>query len=542
MAQLITPVDLKHLLDTQATCACIDVREAGEYNSTHIPGASLVPRRELEFRMRRLVPYRGTLVVVCDDDGRRAPLAAATLERMGYSYVQVLDGGINRWATVGYSTEWGVNVPSKDFGEKMEVVHHVPTIYPEELYARQQHGENIIILDSRTPEEHRRATIPGSRSAPGGELALRISELVPDPDAEVVVHCAGRTRSIIGARLLQRMGFRKVYDLRNGTMGWGMAGLELEHGSQRLELPDPSPAGLAAAEAFAARVAAEDGVHSLTIAALREMMARAERENVYLIDVRTVQEYAQGHIPGFQWSPGGQAVQRSDDLVGVRNGHVVFACDGRVRATVTASWYRQMGFPNVYAVDGGTNAWVAAGLALAKGQAPSESGGYDEGLQEELPFGYEQARARVDGLSATALQARLQSAQPPVVLYVDTSREFSNGHVPGAQWVPRGWLELRIGEVVPNKATPLVVTCANGRQSVLTGATLKELGYQQVAILSAGMPAWRQAGLPLEKGLSGLMSPPADVLAMGTDRNWADAMHYLRWEEELGKKYATQHA
>ncbi len=518
MAQPITPADLKHMLHTHATCACIDVREPGEYNSTHIPDTSLVPRRELEFRMRRLVPYQGTLVVVCDDDGRRATLAAATLERMGYSHVKVLDGGISRWTTVGYATEWGVNVPSKDFGEKMEVVHHVPTMRPEELYARQQRGEKIILLDSRTPEEHRRATIPGSRSAPGGELALRIFEMVPDPDAEVVVHCAGRTRSIIGARLLQRMGFRQVYDLRNGTMGWGMAGLELEHGSQRLELPDPSPAGLAAAEAFAARVATEDGVRSLTMPALRELMARAERENVYLIDVRTVQEYAQGHIPGFQWSPGGQAVQRSDDLVGVRNGHVVFACDGRVRATVTASWYRQMGFPNVYVVDGGTNAWVAADLALAKSQAPSESGGYDEGLQEELPFGYEPARARVEGLSAAALQARLQSAQPPVVLYV-----------------------VRIGEAVPNKATPLVVTCANGRHSVLAGATLKDLGYQQVAVLTDGMKAWQQAGLPLEKGLSGVMSPPADVLAMGTDRNWADAMHYLRWEEELGKKYETHH-
>jgi rhodanese-related sulfurtransferase len=542
MAQPMSPADFKHLLDTQATCACIDVREPGEYNSTHIPGTSLVPRRELEFRMRRLVPYQGTPVVVCDDDGQRATLAAATLERMGYSHVRVLDGGINRWTTMGYATEWGVNVPSKDFGEKMEVVHHVPTMHPEELHARQQRGENILLLDSRTPEEHRRATIPGSRSAPGGELALRVFEMVPDPDTEVVVHCAGRTRSIIGARLLQRMGFRKVYDLRNGTMGWGMAGLELEHGSRRLELPESSPAGLAAAEAFAARVAAEDGVRLLTIPALRELMARAERENVYLIDVRTVQEYAQGHIPGFQWSPGGQAVQRSDDLVGVRNGHVVFTCDGRVRATVTASWYRQMGFPNVYAVDGGTNAWVAAGLALAKSQAPSESGGYDEGLQEKLPFGYEQARARVEGLSAAALQTRLQSAQPPVVLYVDTSREFSNGHVPGAQWVPRGWLELRIGAVVPNKATPLVVTCASGWHSVLAGAMLQELGYQHVAALSGGMPAWRQAGLPLEKGLSGVMSPPNDVLAMGTDRNWADAMHYLRWEEELGKKYAAQHA
>ena len=96
MAQPIIPADLKRLLDTQATCACIDVREAGEYNSTHIPGVSLVPRRELEFRMRRLVPYQGTPVIVCDDDARRATLAAATLERMGYSQVKVLDGGINR--------------------------------------------------------------------------------------------------------------------------------------------------------------------------------------------------------------------------------------------------------------------------------------------------------------------------------------------------------------------------------------------------------------------------------------------------------------
>jgi 3-mercaptopyruvate sulfurtransferase SseA len=103
-------------------------------------------------------------------------------------------------------------------------------------------------------------------------------------------------------------------------------------------------------------------------------------------------------------------------------------------------------------------------------------------------------------------------------------------------------LELRLSEAAPNKVTSLVVTCANGQHSVLAGATLQDLGYQQVAVLSDGMQAWRQAGLPLEKGLSGVMSPPNDVLTIGTDRNWADAMHYLRWEEELGKKYGTHHA
>ena len=62
--------------------------------------------------------------------------------------------------------------------------------------------------------------------------------------------------------------------------------------------------------------------------------------------------------------PGGQAVQRADDTVAVRNAAVVFCCDGTTRASVTASWYRQMGFPEVFAVDGGTTAWTKAGLGL----------------------------------------------------------------------------------------------------------------------------------------------------------------------------------
>ena len=537
MTTKTTAKALASLLDTQATCAVIDVRDPGEYNDAHIPGSSLVPRRQLEFRMPRLVPWAGTQVIVCDDDGRRAALAAATLESIGFTQVSVLEGGINRWTTEGFPTEWGVNVPSKDFGEKIQVVHRVAEMHPEELHARQQRGEKIVLLDSRTPEEHRRATIPGGRSAPNGEVALHIADLAPDPETTVVVHCAGRTRSIVGARLLQRMGYSKVFDLRNGTMGWMMAGLELETGSTRLDLPAPSPESLAKAETFAFRIAAEDGVRSLTISALRELMARADRENVYLIDVRTSDEYSVGHIPGSQWFPGGQAVQRADDLVAVKNGQVVFACDGRVRATVAASWYRQMGFPNVHVVEGGTKAWVAAGQALERSAATSGPRGYDEGIGDERPAGYDAAKAQVEMLDAAGLEARRTGPQAPLVLFVGTSREFVAGHVPGARWAPRGWLELSIGDLAPSKDTALVVTCGNGLNSILAAATLRALGYGRVAVLADGMQAWLRAGLPVERGLSGVMNPPKDVLTMGTDRTWAEAIQYLRWEEDLGKKY-----
>src|SRR5262245_22836971 len=353
MAGTISPQALKGLRDGTTAFAFIDVREAGEYNSSHIPGASPVPRRQLEYVMPQAVPFSGTPIVVTDDDGRRAKLAAATLEGMGYTKVSVLEGGTNRWVSDGLATEWGTNVPSKDFGEKVEVVHHVPEVEARDLAERMDRGEKFLILDSRTPEEFRRFCIPGGRSVPGGELALRITDLVRDiaPGTTVIVNCAGRTRSIIGARVLQRMGVPNVWGLKNGTAGWLLAGRQLETGADRVALPAPSPEGVAAAEAFAARLAVEDAVEYVDVARVKQLMDRRATESVYLVDVRTAEEYVAGHIPGFRWFPGGQAVQRSDDLAVVKHSPIAFCCDGKARATVIASWYRQMGLEHVYVVD-----------------------------------------------------------------------------------------------------------------------------------------------------------------------------------------------
>ena len=528
MSQQISAEALSELMGGNESFALIDVREAGEYNSTHIPGSSLIPRRELEFRIAASAPHRGAHVVLCDDDGRRAALAAGTLESLGYTHVSVLDRGINRWASLDLPTEWGVNVPSKDFGEKMEVVHHVPEIDAAELHDRIERGDKLVILDTRTPEEYRRFCIPGGRSVPGGELALRITDITADldPDTTVIVNCAGRTRSIIGTRVLQRMGRENVFGLKDGTSGWVLAGYELESGADRVDLPQPSAEGLAEAEAYAERLAEEDGVRYLDIPGLQEMMERSKSETVYLVDVRTTAEYTEGHIPGFRWFPGGQAVQRSDEVAVVRNTPIIFACDDKVRATLTASWYRQLGHEEVYAVAGGVGAWAAAGLDVETG-APSEP-----------VLGMDEAKGQAQEVSAQELEQARASSANSAVIFVDTSADFAMGHVPGARWVSRGWLELQIGGLVPDKSTPVTVTCRDGQNSVYAAATLKSLGYGDVTVLSGGMNAWRGAGLGVETGLTGVMSAPTDMVPSGPDRNYADMMNYLRWETALGEKYA----
>src|SRR5262249_42491018 len=161
----------------------------------------------------------------------------------------------------------------------------------------------------------------------------------------------------------------------------------------------------------------------------------------------------------------------------VKNATFVFACDGRARATVVASWYHQMGFREVYALDGGTGAWLARGRALERG-APSE-----------IPAGYERALSTTKRVSAPALPASPSAA----MIFVDTSQDFARGHVPGARWVPRGWLELWIGDLVVSKSTLVTVTCNDGLNSTLAAVTLAELGYTDVRVLDGGMAAWQKA-------------------------------------------------
>ena len=77
-------------------------------------------------------------------------------------------------------------------------------------------------------------SIPTATSVPGAELALRVRALAPDRATTVIVNCAGRTRSIIGAQSLINAGLpNRVAALRNGTIGWTLAGLDLDHGQAR---------------------------------------------------------------------------------------------------------------------------------------------------------------------------------------------------------------------------------------------------------------------------------------------------------------------
>src|SRR5213594_2570610 len=434
----LSPADLVALMQSATPHAVLDLRERAAYERGHIFSTTSLPRRLLEFRLPVLVTAAATPIVLVDDDGRLAALAAPTLAALGYRDVRTLAGGLAAWRAAGLPTVQGINVPSKVFGERALHQAKTPQISAPELAARIARGVEMVIVDSRTFEEYARGCVPGAISVPGGELVLRIGDLVSRPDTPIVVHCGGRTRSYIGAESLRRMRLpNPIVALENGTMGWDLAGLTLERGATR-RAPAPSARSRAAASLVAKRVASEDGITFTTAAELEALIERRSHDNVAVLDVRTSEEYAGAHVAGAVWAPGGQAVQATDEYVAVRAAAIVLVCDGLARSVMTASWLRRMGLPDVSVLAGGLPAWKEAGGAVER-EHPTV-----------VPFGWEAARQRVARVAPGDLGTGL-------ILSVDQSDAYARGHVPGTRWLCRSRLEWTIGTLAPERQAPIVV-------------------------------------------------------------------------------------
>jgi len=101
----------------------------------------------------------------------------------------------------------------------------------------------------------------------------------------------------------------------------------------------------------------------------------------------------------------------------------------------------------------------------------------------------------------TAAQAvQLINREKAVVIDVCEPAEFAAGHAGGAKNVPLAQLQERLPQVVKNKAVPVILVCAKGARASRAAAVAKGLGYERVQPLAGGLAAWREAGMPVEKG------------------------------------------
>jgi rhodanese-related sulfurtransferase len=515
---------LKSWLSDGGEIALLDVREAGQFGEAHPFFAVPLPYSRFELRLTELVPNPAARVVLCDAGDGVAERAAKRAQDMGYSNLHILEGGAPAWGRAGYTLYAGVNLPSKTFGELVEHARHTPRITAKELQAMREAGENMVIVDGRTPAEYRRMNIPDGISCPNGELALRIHDIASDPTTKIVVNCAGRTRSIIGAQTLIDFGVpNPVMALENGTQGWFLAGLQLEHGASRHFPAVVSDAGLDARRARARAFAARHGAGFVGVGQIHAWRTDKTR-TTYLLDVRTEAEHRAGPVGAFRHAPGGQLIQATDQWIGVKGARVVLLDGELVRAPMVAGWLRQLGHEAYVLEEGAASAAAASILDMQGGTVVNLFGGRDLVHAADAPSGTEPMTPEE---LATALAAG--TAQ---VIDLRPSTEFRKGHIPGAVWSIRP----RIVAAADSSKT-IILILGDAEEAAFAALELVEAGIHNLRDLAGGLHGWRAAGLPVEA--TSKDPPDADCIdflfftARRHDNDAEAARQYLTWETGL---------
>ena len=348
----ISVQQLAEAIQAPEELAVLDPRDHNAYHAGHIFWAASLRPENAESEAHKLVPRRSVRIVVTDDGNGEGRELYGVLKQNGWTDISLLDGGTQAWIEKGYEVYSGVNVPSKLFGELVERHYQTPHVQAQQLSEWISQGRELLILDSRTQREFNRMNIPGGRSCPGGELVYRIFDLLKE-NTTVVVNCAGRTRSILGTASLIRAGIpNPVVALENGTMGWELAGLQLENGSTTVVGP-PSESAQQKAAAAAQQITDRFGVTRVTESTLQSWQSDTLR-TLYLFDVRSPSEYERGHRRHFRNAPGGQLIQATDEYVATRGARIVLTDNDLTRATVTASWLLEMGW-EAYVYEAGLN-------------------------------------------------------------------------------------------------------------------------------------------------------------------------------------------
>lgn len=516
-APVIDAATLKAALQDGQEIALLDVREAGVFAHGHLLLAASAPLWRLELLIDRLVPRRDTRIVLTDGGDNRDQLAhdaAAKLVRLGWRNIAVLEGGVGGWVAAGNQRFTGSNVPSKAFGEVIEHRKHTPWIDAQALQQRIERGDDIVVVDSRTTEEFADFSLPFAHSVPGAELVYRIGELAPRPETLVVVNCAGRTRSIVGAQTLIDAGIpNPVVSLKDGTMAWLLEGRTLAHG-RVTPLPEPSSESLRDARERAERVAKAAGVRRIDAATLADFVAGGDHRSVYRFDIRTRAEYEGGHLPDWRWAPGGQLVQATDEYVGTRHARIVLADFDGVRALTTAAWIAQLGGHEVFVFTPEANAELLTGpepIRVLSSRAP--------------------ARA------VSAQQAREQlEAQRARLFDVERRAPYQNRHAAGAWFAVPDQLEALVADL-PKDQT-ILLTSSDGVLARIVAAELAARTGRDVRAITGGTQAWVAAGLPTDSGAARVLT--------GDDDYWFSPYHqptqvqrdagfreYLDWEVGL---------
>jgi len=348
-----------------------------------------------------------------------------------------------------------------------------------------------FILDVREAAEvEANGYIEGSVNIPVREVLANLDKL-PGLDEAIVVTCASGHRGGMTMAALKMLGYTNVRNLNGGLNAWIKAELPVVTGS----MPE-APASISTAiiedqalydmlNGFLANL--PEGFYAVKADILAEELAGTDLP--VIIDVRSKGEWDKdGNIEGSINVPFSDFFNSLDQIPADKDARIVVLCASGHRGGITMMALRLMGYTDVINLNGGLNAWKAAGMPVV-GLVPDMAT-----FLTTLPTDAGYFSIKADKLNEMMVE------NPPFIVDVREASELeANGFIAGSINIPIRDL-LKNLDKLPAKDAKIVITCASGHRGSLGMMALRMLGYTDVVNINGGINAWVKAEFPLETG------------------------------------------
>lgn len=426
-----------------------------------------------------LLMIMGVLFSAC---GPAAPAEAPAVEQAATEAPVVTEAPAALDIEPLLASFWVSVPPDKAYGSVK------PTALNEELATAAP-----FIVDVREPSEiEANGYIEGSVNIPIRTLLQNLDKL-PGLDEPIVVTCASGHRGGLGVMALKMLGYTNVRNLNGGINAWLKAELPVASGAP----PAPEAISTPIVEDetlfntlndFLANL--PEGFYALKADAAAAMLTE---KSPAIIDVRTQAEYDKdGYIEGATLIPFAEFLDNLGQLPAEKDAPILIYCASGHRGGMAMMALRLLGYTEVYNLNGGLNAWKAAGMPVAGVvDWATVMGEFVASLPADQGF---------YTIKADALNGLLAENPPFIVDVREVAEIEKNGYIAGAVNIPIRDL-LKNLDKLPAQDQKIVITCASGHRGSLGMVALRLLGYTDVVNLNGGMNAWTKAEFPVETGV-----------------------------------------
>lgn len=501
----VSVADLSVELLENPDLTLIDVRQPEDYAAGHIEGAINIPIREVGKNLNLLPDLDAPIVTICGSSFR-SPQVMTALQILGYTNVRNMAGGMRAWTDEGLavSTEPVEPVTGEaPAGLNPEVLAAIDAalsglpdswggVKAEDLNVEMTEKPLDLLIDVRTPEEWAKGYIAGAVHMPLQGLMSYVDELPEAKDANIVVYCGVGHRGNIAATMLRTLGYTNIRNLSGGIGGWTTAGLPLE-GAPEAEAAPAFDLNAALTGYFAGLPGSFNAIRVPDVAA-----AIATNPDLILVDVRTADEYADGHFAGAINIPITELTDHLD-LLPNQDADIIVYCGSGHRSALGMMTLNLLGYNKALSMLGGMKAIADSAIPLvteptdvAAGAAPV----IDPALLAAVDAYVKAIPAGYYTISADDLNVALVE-NPPAVIDVRTEAEVAKGKIEGAQFLTLSAFMASPDQWPQDLAAPVVIYDSDGHRSAMAMVAMQMLGYENVRSLGGGTKGWTAKNYPL---------------------------------------------